>query len=296
MKPYHIDDDVNIKTDEDALQALEETNDQEYISPDSGIVTVSKDRWQQAQKAERNHWMVRGIRVNNDRNESHKALFNDYSDLKNKHFQSAIELGCGPFTNMSIIGKLCQIEQVTLLDPLIESYLTHPFSNYTKDTLYLRRESQWHWFLQKIVGKINPSLYKSLMRPILHNRTIPIKQIIASPIEAMPIPEETHDLAIMINVIEHCYDIHLIFKQIVDMLALDGLFVFHDRYYNHDEVSESIQYQYDAAHPLKVDRRVIDKFLDTNFTPLYHHIGTEHMSFRDSEISYDTLYFIGRKK
>ena len=296
MKPLHIDDDIQILTDEAAKEALAKDNDASFVSEEQGITHVPLDRWQKAQRAERKHWMVRGLHVSNDRNDDHMTLFDDYATLRDRHFQHALEMGCGPFTNLSLIGTVCEIDDVTLLDPLIESYLSHPFCNYTHEKFFLRRQNPIDLFMRRVLGRIAPSLYKTLARNLIPRKTIPVRGLIATPIETMPRSDTPYDLIVIINVIEHCYDIDRVFQQIVDNLAPGGILVFHDKYYSHDAVAETVKVQYDAAHPLKVDRKVIDSFLDAHFNDLYRYIATETSHFRDYTFQYDMLYLIGQKK
>jgi len=295
MKPLHIDDDVTIRTDEEARRALATENDTAYISARAGITRVPLERWQKAQKAEHKHWMVRSRHVSNDRNDIHMAMFDSYASLRNRRFAHALELGCGPFTNLSLIANLCQIESVSLLDPLIESYLKHDFCNYTRDRLYVRRGGL-DALLRATLGRAWPGLYRLLVRGLFPPRSIPIRQQFALPIEQMPTPQTAADLLVIINVIEHCYDIETVFRSILAALAPDGWLVFHDRYYDHEQVAQSVRHWYDAAHPLKVDRHVLDSFLQTHFEPVYQRIDTEHFTFKEIDFSFDTLYYIGRRR
>src|SRR5262245_17085533 len=110
MKKYlHIDSDVRIRTGEEARRALESENDQSFLTSDSGILRVPEDRWRRAQTAERKHWMTLGIDSEDDRNEDHRAGFENYRVLTGRKFASAIELGSGPFTNLRLIANHCQI-------------------------------------------------------------------------------------------------------------------------------------------------------------------------------------------
>ncbi|MBK8020935.1 MAG: hypothetical protein IPK19_05765 [Chloroflexi bacterium] len=56
-KKYHIDEQVNVLTGAAAEDALKAENDELFLSADRGIVQVSSERWQKAQRAERRHWM-----------------------------------------------------------------------------------------------------------------------------------------------------------------------------------------------------------------------------------------------
>jgi SAM-dependent methyltransferase len=297
----HIDQDVHILTGEAARQALARNNDSNYLSPDKGIVQVPEARWRVAQRAERTHWMKLGLGSDDDRNIEHSQGFDNYHALAGRVFESAIELGCGPFTNLSIIGEHCTIRECSLLDPLIEDYLSHPYCSYNRERLLLGRylpptpaQRIWNAVRRKLPGGVRRRL------PVWRTRQakgppIAIRELIAAPIEQMKVSSKYH-LVVVINVIEHCYDIERVFANILDMLAPGGILVFHDKLYDHDAVRAELQTTYDAAHPLRVDRRVITQFLDQHFASLQTRVLSANWSVQDRELQSDMVYFIGQRK
>ena len=74
-----------------------------FLDPQRGVVKVGKERWEKAQRYERLTWMEKCKDMVSDHNESNKQRLGDYSLLKGLHFEKAIELGCGPFTNIRLI-------------------------------------------------------------------------------------------------------------------------------------------------------------------------------------------------
>ena len=115
--------------------------------------------------------------------------------------------------------------------------------------------------------------------------------LIPTSIEEMP-TDGKYDLIIIINVIEHCYDINLVFDNILKISSPNTILVFHDKYFDNQQVRQHLQgHYYEAGHPLLVDRKVIDKFL-LNFEPLFQKVvvGDEK-----THIPYDKLFFIGRR-
>lgn len=263
----HIDTNIHILTGRLAQAALELENDQAYLTDTNGILKVTYDRWITAQKAERTHWMVGGLGVSNDRNDEHFEGFDGYKALAGMTFPHAIELGCGPFTNMRLIGNVCCIQEASLLDPMIGTYLSHPNCSYTSEVLHVE-------------NKMEPE------------KTIRIQQLIESPIEKMP-TDTQYDLAVIINVIEHCYDIEKVFHHVSSTIKQGGYIVFHDKMYNHQEVVKMTSTLFDAAHPLRVEGNIIHSFLDKHFVPVYSNIVTHPVS-TDSTI--DFLYYVGVKK
>ncbi len=293
MRRYYIDENINILTGKDAEEALAKENDGAFVSDNNGIVKVSLERWQKAQLAEHEHWMVFGIGASNDRNDEHFIGFNNYETLQGMPFGSAIELGCGPFTNMRMIGKVCDIDECALLDPLIEDYLAHPHCRYTNQWLYLEERS-----LPALPSRLGRSFAKRLgtvSRSLFPGRRLRVKEIIPIPIESMPAHDQ-YDLVVIINVIEHCCDVQAAFDKILAIMKSGAYLVFHDKYYYHEPVARNAVNAYDAAHPLRVDRRILDAFLEAHFDQQYRHISKKHWTFLGDEVDWDALYYIGKRR
>jgi hypothetical protein len=291
MKEYFIDENVKILTGQNAKKALEAKNDEAFISTNKGIIKVPLPRWKEAQRAEGVHWMKRGIGCLQDRNDFHAASFDNYRVLRNNRFKNVIELGCGPFTNLRIIGTKCQITQCALLDPLIKDYLSHPFCSYTEKYLYLEANG----FFGRLLRRIFPSFHRARQNT-LHQR-IPVSKILANPIESMP-TDELYDMVILINVLEHCYDIPLVFQKALDIMTEDSMIIFHDKYYEHKEVVRMAKSAYDAAHPLKIDKSLIDEFLNKNFDAIYRNVQKhiEPVKWLGEILTWEEVYYIGTKK
>lgn len=287
MQPYFIDKDINITSGEKALDALKKENDLQFIENGKGVVKVSNERWIKAQECEKKHWMTNGIKSGNDRNDYHFRQFDKFRTLKNFTFSSVIEIGCGPFTNARIIANKCNLKKITLLDPLIRDYLNHPFVSYDKKQLY----SEYFPILGKIIRRFIPVFFKSYQKAF--SKKIKIQELIDKPAEK--IYDNNHfDLVIMINVLEHCYNIEEIFSNIMKISSENSLFVFEDKLYDHQKVKDELNISYDAAHPVKIDRNIIENFLSSNFEPLYKKIHTNYISLNDQKLIWDDIYFIGR--
>jgi SAM-dependent methyltransferase len=255
--------DMETITGEQARQQLLATNDRAFLSPDRGVVAVSRERWQVAQDAEAHGWMHLWREVIEDRNTHHFALFDYLMMVNERRFARAIELGCGPFTNMRLAASALKVDTIELLDPLMPRYMDHPHCTYRSGQLRLH-----------------------------DGRMAPIAAAYAMPIEDLQ-PEGTYDLVLLINVIEHCIDVDRIFSSIWNMLAPGGVFVFHDKYFDVAEVAETILSEYDTAHPLKPDRRVIDSFLERFRLIFSRHTTTRgHPMFTATG---DAVYFVGEK-
>lgn len=292
-KYIHIDQNVNILTGEAAKMALETENDRVFLSEKDGIFHVSAERWKTAQTTERKHWMELGLSNGNDRNDQHYGAFDNYRALRGLKFQNAIELGCGPFTNLRLIANVAEIAACTLLDPLIETYLSHPNCFYTREVMFRDLPVQ--------VGPIPLSKlwreagrFPGVLSRVRRRRKIPVRRIIAEPIETMPVSER-YDLVVIINVLEHCYDVREVVARILAIMKPGSILVFHDKLYDHEMVKETVVHEYDAAHPLQVDRGIILSFLEQNFIQMYRRVDRESCKVLGEMHSFDGLYYMGRK-
>lgn len=259
----YVTRDFEILTGEVARPLVEKTNDKRFLTRDAGIHTVSIDRWKLAQDAERHHWLDLRAHMREDRNMDHAFMYDRYSALAGRTFEDAIELGCGPFTNMRVVAQVCTIRRLTLLDPLIEDYLGHPNCHYRDGALALDGGGR-----------------------------LPVAERVALPIEQFQ-PARQYDLVVMLNVIEHCYNVPVIFRKIWDMTSAGGVILFHDRYFDHEQVTAEAERTYDAAHPLKVDRKLIDGFMG-RFEAVFLRTVTTRGHARYSATG-DQVYFVGRK-
>ena len=128
-----VDENRQIFRGEKALRLIRERGETK-VDARVGMVRVPTERWQEAQRYERRTWME-GRATLTDRNEEHEDFFAGYRPLQGLRFQHAIELGCGPFTNLRKILLRCKCEAIDLLDPLADSYLNHPYCRYRRGRL-----------------------------------------------------------------------------------------------------------------------------------------------------------------
>jgi SAM-dependent methyltransferase len=286
---YYVDEQVNIYTGEEAEKHLADNNDAHFVAAGKGIVRVTVDRWKTAQAAETIHWMKLGLGSEDDRNFEHLVNFGGYESLRGRHFKNAIELGCGPFTNLRLIATRAAIDRASLLDPLIERYLDHPSRKYDRSGLRAER-----WVLPRVTRPVVRKL-RRLVSPHLLTSTVPVEQLFATPIETMP-TTATYDLVVMVNVIEHCYDVEAMFAKLLAITVPGSTFVFHDKYYEHGDVVQSASRSYDAAHPLRVDKSVIEGFLQKYFTPAFTRITDHEQTFMGEHMTWQSGYFIGTRR
>jgi len=289
---WFVDEDHTILVGEAAQQTLESISDHENLSSSHGISSISQKRWEIAQSFEKKQWMAIGAHSKDDRNFQHMLDFDNYNLLSGRIFNHAIELGCGPFTNLRLIGQVCKITQCTLLDPLIESYLQHPNCSYDRRVLHCA-DSSLAQFLS------TPKFFRFMRRIIRHLNSqllyenIPVQNLVASSIEKMP-TNGLYDLIVMVNVIEHCYDANLVLENILKIASPNAIFVFHDKYYDHQIVSQMVNgHYYDAGHPLMVDRKILDEFMINNFDNLFLRRSIKRL--RNPVMpEYEDFFFIGK--
>ena len=108
------------------------------------IERVTRERWLVAQEWERHHWVrtqylraryfkntiwrllaVAGLvpkHRGDDWNVWWRAQFADY-DFLPAEVENAIEVGCGPYTNVRLMLDRCRIRHLVLSDPLIRTYV-----------------------------------------------------------------------------------------------------------------------------------------------------------------------------
>lgn len=293
-KYLYVDEQLHILQGNQAADALREHSDAAYLDPRDGVVRVPKQRWQEAQRYERGTWMVANTEADDDRNSAHMDNFDRYAALAGRTFAHAIELGCGPFTNLRLIGQKCAIARCSLLDPLISDYLNHRHCTYARHSL---RTGLTH--LSTILGSTLPGralrrVFRMIAPRSIEN-LIPIEQLLPIPIEEMP-SRSAYDLVVMLNVLEHCYDATVIFDRILSILKPGGTFVFHDKLFTAAEAADDVRTRFDAGHPLRVGGGVIEAFLETNFTPLFTRHGVVEDGFEEHDLSRDGIYFIGTRK
>jgi SAM-dependent methyltransferase len=281
----HINEDIDIKIGKTAEKAFENENDLNFFSENEGVIKTSRDRWEKAQRTEHKHWFVLGNNANDDRNLYHLSQFNNYSKLKNKHFKNALEIGCGPFTNLRLIGNYCKIDMCSLNDPMVNEYIqNHPYCRY--NSKYLVPDNDYNSFVSRQIKN------KYLARPLL--KKIKVNAIYATPFEELRI-DKKFDLIIIINVIEHCYDLKTIFQKILDISDNEGYLIFSDKMYDIADVAKDINNVYDAAHPLRVNKEIFLEFLNSNFEAVYSKIVPNKTEISGIKFEWEDIYFIGKK-
>jgi SAM-dependent methyltransferase len=285
--------DIDVLEGQSAADALGATNDSRFYESGKGVLRVDQARWSEAQHYERKTWLERGRTTADDRNRFHQQRFAGYSPLKGMKFGRAIELGCGPFTNLRLILEVAEASHVHLLDPLIADYVGHPLCRFRHSRLgglfgFGTREAlrSWRYPLAQLRESVN-----SLAVGGVRGRHVELEN---STIEDFATPHK-FDLVVLINVLEHCRDAEKVFAKVWEILAPGGIFVFHDKFFESSAIAESLATLYDAGHPIRLDPVVSEAFLH-RFVPLMRSDFWDCDVFRSRLLRRQATYFIGQRE
>lgn len=234
--------------------------------------TVPLSRWQQAQEYELRTWKRRltfphyhallilhylGLRSDHpqdDWNQWWRRQFDHYSMLP-AHLHGAIEVGCGPFTNLRLIRTTCRIERIVLNDPLINHYAG------------MRRS----W--------------------INHAMSMEGVTLDARPLEDLHTVEERFDLAVMINVLDHVYDLGRCMSNATRLVKNGGYIIVGQDLYDPLPGNEVE----DVGHPVRVKRDQVAEMLERRFEVVYNRV-LDRASGRNPKVHGGTLLFVGQRR
>lgn len=215
---------------------------------------IPEDSWAAiSQKMELDIW--KNTIASEDRNAWWLKKFNYYSNLKNETVNTIFEAGCGPFAkNIQYIMQVLKStpKRIYLNDPLLDEYL--------------KMEKP----VKSFVDKNNVICY-------------------STPLEKCSLPE-TVDMIIVINVLDHVYDIDLCFKSIYNNLNKNGLLILGNDLTNEENFKETPKDDpYGMLHPIRFDYEDIKGYLNL-YDPVFIRISEPMGSYHCG-----TLSFIGRK-
>jgi len=209
----------DIRTGDDALDAIRQINDTSYYDNTVGVARVSKERWLRAQGYEERGWLHCWADQTDDRSTEHAALFNNYQDLKTD-LGHVCEIGCGPFTQLQTIIRGRTAHKITLLDPLIHSYVR------LKQCPYRHKHFNGY-----------PLTLKPTMAEALTDFAI-------------------FDTVICINVLEHVMDAPRVMENLLRSLKAGGTIVFGERSFDDFDP----HFSFDMGHPIHLKRPLLKGF------------------------------------
>lgn len=240
---------------------------------------VSAEAWQAAQSWERQHWLgAQQARAKFGKNYIWRLLalfgmvpkhrgddynlwwrhqFRDY-DFLPAIADNAIEVGCGPYTNMRLIQQWCKPRHLVLSDPLIRTYVT---------------------FKLTFVAE----LYKKAAC-VLDDH----------PLEELPFVDNYFDLAVMINVLDHVRDAHACMRNLLRVTKPGGYLILGQDLSNDDDLDALRRDAGAVGHPIKLDHVWFEPYLKQGFeSTIYNVLG--RAEGRAPENHYATLIFAGKK-
>lgn len=242
------------------------------------IEKVSRERWQEAQQWERHHWVrtqqlrarygkntiwrllaVAGLvpkHRGDDWNVWWRAQFADYEFLP-AEVENAIEVGCGPYTNVRLMLDRCTIRHLVLSDPLVRTYVHFKLT-----------------FVAEMYRKADC---------ILDDH----------PLEALPFAPDYFDLAVMINVLDHVQDAEQCMRNLIKIIKPGGLLILGQDLTNEEDL-KALQHDPGApGHPIKLDHEWFEPYL-RGFEPVLRKVLNREQS-REPHQHYGALIFAGRK-
>lgn len=185
----------DIRHGEATLAVIKEQSDANRWVDGQGIIQVDRDRWEAAQRFERQGWMKAWATDSDDRSAEHCQLFNNYNVVPSQ-LESILEVGCGPFTQTRTILSGRTASSVTLQDPLINDYLHHRHCSYANRLLHHMPVI----LIPKMLEEYNP--------------------------------QAEFDTVICINVLEHTMDATTCLRHILEALEPNGILIFGERLYD----------------------------------------------------------------
>ena len=165
-----------------------------------------------------------------------------------------IELGCGPYTNTRLILKDREADYIFLNDPLIRNYVRYKHT----------------WLAERYrAGDVC---------------------IDPHPAEDIPFADESFDVVVMINVLDHVRDVDLCLHNATRITKKGGVFLLGQDLTNQEDI---LKYPHDVGHPIHLHLDDLIPHLK-DFSPIYHKNLTRSNG-RNPDAHYATLIFAGQK-
>lgn len=185
-----------------------------------------------------------------------KEKFENYQSLPN-HLPRALEVGCGPYTNLRLVSKLKKIDEMHCLDPLMDLYLSFKYT-----------------WLSVMAKKEKVLTYKRQG-------------------EDLGFVDNYFDLVICNNVLDHVENAETCLKEIYRVLKVGGYFVFGQDLSNQEDISKQrLEDRGFVGHPIKLDDKVLDSFLVNKYEIKLKKV-LQRAEGRNPRHHYGTYLFIG---
>jgi SAM-dependent methyltransferase len=240
---------------------------------------VDRNRWEKAQTWERAHWVRdqkelakfgknqiwRALSLfgfvekyrGDDRNSWWSKMFNDYKFLPSS-VENALEVGCGPYTNIRLIRKVCEPKHLFLSDPLIRTYAD--FKMTFVNEMYKKRECM----------------------------------LDDHPLEELPFADGYFDLTVMINVLDHVRDAGACMRNLIRVTKRGGFVVVGQDLTNAADFAKQPD-GLQIGHPITLDQEWFDGYFKGAFEEKISQILPREAGWAP-DWHYGTLIYAGVKK
>jgi ubiquinone/menaquinone biosynthesis C-methylase UbiE len=239
---------------------------------------VDQERWQTAQNWEKSHWLRNNKALGkfgknylwrllalmgrvekyrgDDRNKWWESMFDNYRFLP-ASADNALEVGCGPYTNMRLIQKVCKPSHLYLSDPLIRTYAKFKMT-----------------FVSEMYGEVACCLDDH-------------------PLEDLPFADNYFNLTVMINVLDHVRDADACMRNLIRVTRPGGTMLIGQDLTSPEDLArqpEGVQ----IGHPITLDEAWFKPYFEKQFQPLLAKTLPREVGWAP-EWHYGTLIFAGRK-
>ena len=243
--------------------------------------SVSTERWKTAQHWERSHWVntqrarakygknfiwrvltrlgLRSKYRGDDWNEWWKSRFDGYGFLP-RRISNALEVGCGPYTNVRLMLDHTSFDHLFLSDPLIRTYVGFKLTFVSE--MYRRAAC------------------------ILDDH----------PLEELPFASSYFDLTVMINVLDNVRDAHACMNQLIRVIRPGGWLVLGQDLTDDQDVARQRGTEGEIGHPIKLRHEWFNPWLDSGAFDIHQHRILSRAEGRSPEGHYGTLLFAGRNR
>jgi SAM-dependent methyltransferase len=255
---------------------------------DSEIWAVSEGRWKEAQQWEEQVWVsanrnnswlrvawkfvralshprtlarylrYRDYYCGDDWNYWWMDAMDGYSSLP-KRIDKALEVGCGPYTNIRLISQKVHVKEIHCADPLSQMY----------------KKFRHTWLAEQARAD----------RVHVHDAKG----------EDLPFQKGEFDLTVCINVLDHVNDAMRCMEELSRVTAPGGFVVFGQDLTNEDDARRHAGEEEDIGHPILLHEETVTSVLTRTFEPVLQKALPREQG-RNPDAHYKTLIFIGRKK
>jgi ubiquinone/menaquinone biosynthesis C-methylase UbiE len=233
------------------------------------ITKIDKARWAKAQTFELSY-AQNNVNHGDDYNHWWRKQFDNYKVLNKLTLPSVLEVGCGPHTNIRLILQLINFSRLLLEDPLIHSYLC------------MKKQKQ--------IANIN---IFSLPVEIVHLQKKFNASLLSEPLEELSCEDESIDLCVCINVLDHVRDSDTCLHQIERVTKKGGIIIIGQDLSNQEDQILCPESWNDTGHPIKMDKSYLDDRL-SYLSPLLFKVLPREEG-RNPRCHYGTYIMIGRK-